>query len=63
VTNDNDVVIKAWNTVLFDKFCRFKHLLIDLAGDARVPARGAALGALRSGFHRFRARGTGRTRD
>jgi SAM-dependent methyltransferase len=25
----NDVVIEAWNTVLFDKFCRFKHLLID----------------------------------
>src|SRR6266542_6483652 len=29
VANDNDVVIEAWNTVLFDKFCRFKHLLID----------------------------------
>jgi ubiquinone/menaquinone biosynthesis C-methylase UbiE len=29
----NDVVIKAWNTVLFDKFVRFKHLLITgLAG-------------------------------
>jgi ubiquinone/menaquinone biosynthesis C-methylase UbiE len=26
--NDNDVVIKAWNTVLFEKFVRFKHLLI-----------------------------------
>jgi SAM-dependent methyltransferase len=26
---ENDVVIAAWNTVLFDKFCRFKHLLID----------------------------------
>jgi ubiquinone/menaquinone biosynthesis C-methylase UbiE len=26
---DNDVVITAWNTVLFDKFCRFKHLLTD----------------------------------
>jgi ubiquinone/menaquinone biosynthesis C-methylase UbiE len=25
----NDVVIEAWNTVLFDKFCRFKHLLVD----------------------------------
>lgn len=25
----NDIVIAAWNTVLFDKFCRFKHLLID----------------------------------
>ena len=26
---ENDIVIAAWNTVLFDKFCRFKHLLID----------------------------------
>jgi ubiquinone/menaquinone biosynthesis C-methylase UbiE len=26
---ENDTIIKAWNTVLFDKFCRFKHLLID----------------------------------
>lgn len=26
--NENDVVIRAWNTVLFDKFVRFKHLLI-----------------------------------
>ena len=26
---ENDIVIEAWNTVLFDKFCRFKHLLID----------------------------------
>ncbi len=25
----NDVVVEAWNTVLFDKFCRFKHLLVD----------------------------------
>lgn len=25
----NDVVVEAWNTVLFDKFARFKHLLID----------------------------------
>jgi ubiquinone/menaquinone biosynthesis C-methylase UbiE len=29
VDNSNDVVIEAWNTVLFDKFCRFKHLLIE----------------------------------
>jgi ubiquinone/menaquinone biosynthesis C-methylase UbiE len=29
MTEDNNVVIEAWNTVLFDKFCRFKHLLID----------------------------------
>jgi ubiquinone/menaquinone biosynthesis C-methylase UbiE len=26
---DNSVVIEAWNTVLFDKFCRFRHLLVD----------------------------------
>jgi ubiquinone/menaquinone biosynthesis C-methylase UbiE len=26
---DNDIVIEAWNTILFDKFVRFKHLLID----------------------------------
>jgi len=26
--NDNDVVIEAWNTVLFDKFSRFKHLIV-----------------------------------
>jgi ubiquinone/menaquinone biosynthesis C-methylase UbiE len=31
--SDNEVVVKAWNTVLFDKFVRFKHLLITgLAG-------------------------------
>src|SRR5262245_62148464 len=27
--DDNAIVVEAWNTVLFDKFCRFKHLLID----------------------------------
>jgi ubiquinone/menaquinone biosynthesis C-methylase UbiE len=31
--NENDIVIEAWNTVLFDKFLRFKHLLVaGLAG-------------------------------
>src|SRR3974390_1950176 len=31
--SDNDVVIEAWNTVLYDKFVRFKHLLVaGLAG-------------------------------
>jgi len=31
--NDNAIIIEAWNTVLFDKFVRFKHLLISgLAG-------------------------------
>ena len=27
--NDNAIVIEAWNTVLYDKFLRFKHLLVD----------------------------------
>jgi SAM-dependent methyltransferase len=26
---NNDIVIEAWNTVLFDKFSRFKHLVIE----------------------------------
>jgi ubiquinone/menaquinone biosynthesis C-methylase UbiE len=26
--NENDIVVEAWNTVLFDKFERFKHLLV-----------------------------------
>jgi ubiquinone/menaquinone biosynthesis C-methylase UbiE len=31
--SENDVVVEAWNTVLFDKFVRFKHLLVaGLAG-------------------------------
>ncbi len=25
----NDIVVEAWNTVLFDKYARFKHLLIE----------------------------------
>ncbi|MEO8345242.1 MAG: class I SAM-dependent methyltransferase [Betaproteobacteria bacterium] len=29
MSGDNDIVIEAWNTILFDKFTRFKHLLID----------------------------------
>jgi ubiquinone/menaquinone biosynthesis C-methylase UbiE len=30
---DNDIVVEAWNTVLFDKFVRFRHILITgLAG-------------------------------
>ncbi len=29
MAGENDIVIAAWNTVLFEKFCRFKHLLID----------------------------------
>ncbi|HET6603159.1 MAG TPA: class I SAM-dependent methyltransferase [Xanthomonadaceae bacterium] len=26
--DDNAIVVEAWNTILFDKFCRFKHLLV-----------------------------------
>jgi ubiquinone/menaquinone biosynthesis C-methylase UbiE len=25
----NAIIVEAWNTVLYEKFCRFKHLLID----------------------------------
>jgi ubiquinone/menaquinone biosynthesis C-methylase UbiE len=28
MTEDNQIVVEAWNTVLFDKFTRFKHLLV-----------------------------------
>jgi ubiquinone/menaquinone biosynthesis C-methylase UbiE len=28
MTGENDIVIEAWNTILFDKFVRFKHLLV-----------------------------------
>lgn len=28
MTEDNRIVVEAWNTVLFDKFARFKHLLV-----------------------------------
>jgi ubiquinone/menaquinone biosynthesis C-methylase UbiE len=27
--SENDVIIEAWNSVLFEKFSRFRHLLID----------------------------------
>ena len=46
MTNDNDVVIKAWNTALFDKFRRFKHLLIDRLGRRRSGS--CARGRIRS---------------
>lgn len=25
----NAIIVEAWNTILYEKFCRFKHLLID----------------------------------
>ena len=27
--DSNSVIVEAWNTVLYTKFCRFKHLLVD----------------------------------
>ena len=27
--DSNSDIIEAWNTILFEKFCRFKHLLVD----------------------------------
>lgn len=27
--DSNAIVVEAWNTVLYNKFCRFKHLLVD----------------------------------
>jgi ubiquinone/menaquinone biosynthesis C-methylase UbiE len=27
--SEESIIVKAWNTVLFDKFCRFRHLLVD----------------------------------
>lgn len=45
----NDVVIEAWNTVLYDKFVRFKHLLVaGLAGHSNE--------VLRRGLYRDGAR-------
>jgi hypothetical protein len=25
----NRVIVEAWRTILFEKFCRFKHLLVE----------------------------------
>jgi ubiquinone/menaquinone biosynthesis C-methylase UbiE len=29
MTDSNSVIVEAWNTVLYAKFCRFRHLLVD----------------------------------
>jgi ubiquinone/menaquinone biosynthesis C-methylase UbiE len=29
MNDSNRTIVEAWNTVLFDKFCRFRHLLVD----------------------------------
>ena len=44
---DNDVIIKAWNTVLYEKFQRYRHLLVDSLiqhSDAALNFRGYARG-------------------
>ena len=53
----NDIAIEAWNTVLFEKFSRFKHLLVaGLAGHSdealarHPPARGARVLDIGCGF-------------
>ena len=61
--DSNRVIVEAWNTVLFEKFFRFKHLIVDglsLHSDAALErcqygpgqrvldVRGTARGAARS---------------
>src|ERR1043165_1971631 len=29
MSDSNAIVVEAWNTILFEKFFRFKHLLVD----------------------------------
>jgi ubiquinone/menaquinone biosynthesis C-methylase UbiE len=29
MSNANEVIVEAWNTVLYEKFCRFRHLLVE----------------------------------
>ena len=37
VKDENAIVIEAWNTVLFEKFCRFRHLMtVGLSGHSDV---------------------------
>jgi integrase len=42
--SDDAVIIEPWNTVLFDKFVRFKHLLI--AGPCCCSREGADIAAV-----------------
>ena len=57
MSDDNSVIIEAWNTVLFEKFVRFKHLLIGgLAGHSdealrrHPPRKGARVLDVGCGF-------------
>lgn len=46
--DSNRIVVEAWNTILFDKFCRFKHLLVDglsQHGDSALERSGFKTGA------------------
>lgn len=48
MTDENAIVVEAWNTVLFEKFTRFKHLLIDglsAHSDAALARHGHPAGA------------------
>jgi ubiquinone/menaquinone biosynthesis C-methylase UbiE len=56
-TTANEEAIEAWNTVLFDKFCRFRYVVTrglsrhgDVALERLAPAKGARLLDLGCGF-------------
>jgi len=53
----NEKAIEAWNTVLFDKFCRFRHVLVrglaihgNVALERHAPRRGARVLDVGCGF-------------
>ena len=57
MNDSNRVIIEAWNTVLFEKFCRFRHLLVeglsehsDAALDRRRYSEGARVLDVGCGF-------------
>src|SRR5258708_34374509 len=46
-TKTNAEAIEAWNTVLFDKFCRFRHILttgLSVHGEAAIVSAAPASG-------------------
>jgi hypothetical protein len=46
----NDIIIQVWNTVLFDKYLRFKHLFTEGLAKA-VGASGEAIGVENAWLH------------
>lgn len=55
--SENANIVEAWNTVLFDKFCRYQHLLIEGLGQhgtklfqANPPVRGSRILDVGCGF-------------